>query len=133
MPNDTASCRNKTSVVSPFTDFFLFISALLQFSSLLNLKGLASGVLRLPGCHGSWQVSQRLPLPPTWAPGILATEQKEKKKKNTGPVLCNSLQFWETRTREAIDTTALGCSSGTFPFIDTNMVVKSLDSNPRQT
>ena len=81
MPNDTASCRNKTSVVSPFTDFFLFISALLQFSSLLNLKGLASGVLRLPGCHGSWQVSQRLPLPPTWAPGILATEQKEKKKK----------------------------------------------------
>ena len=89
----------------------------------------------LPGCHGSWQVSQRLPLPPTWAPGILATYNKEskKKKKKTAPVLCNSLQFWETRAREAIDSTALGCSSGTFPFIDTNMVVKSLDSNPRQT
>ena len=60
-------------------------------------------------------------------------ERKEKKKKKTAPVLCNSLQFWETRAREAIDSTALGCSSGTFPFIDTNMVVKSLDSNPRQT
>lgn len=73
---------------------------MLQFFSPLNLKELASGVLRLPGCHGSWQVSQRLPLPPTWAPGILATERKEKKKKTAPVLLYNSLQLWETKQRK---------------------------------
>lgn len=73
-------------------------------------------------------------LPPIQAPGILATEQKGKKKnslvRQRQPQPC-CLQLWELRTKETIHTPALGWSLGTFPFIETNVVVKSLGSNPR--
>lgn len=81
------------------------------------------------------QVSQRVPLPPTQAPGLPATVQKEtnagwaSRDSPSPAAVCSSGKSKQGDNRN----TSLGDSLGTSSLIETNMVVEGLGSHLRQT